>query len=162
VYSLPVLPETMRVDLTRIVIKGKKLDPETGNVEPDAVICEYPGVTAIVKPLDLETSSRWNDEFPGAGHRAWAATKLVKDHLIGFDGLTMKDGDADVPFDIKDERHFRSLPMDMRSGIFISLRDRASVSEETEKNSESPSGSDGTNTSAISFAEPVASPPATG
>lgn len=161
-YSLPVLPDTMRVDLTRVVIKGKKIDPETGGIEPDVVICEYPGVTAIVKPLDLEASSKWNDEFPGAGHRAWAATKLVKDHLLGFDGLTMKDGEADAPFDIANERHFRSLPIDMRTGIFISLRDRASVSEETEKNSESPSGSGGMSTSANSPAEDVASPPATG
>jgi len=160
-YSLPILPDTMRVDLTRIVVRGKKIDPTTGAIESDAVICEYPGVVAIVRPLDLEASSRWTDEFPGADHRAWAATKLVKDQLVGFDGLTMKEGETDVEYNPKNERHFRSLPMDMRSGIFISLRDRASVSEETEKNSESPSGLDGTNTSATSVAEGAASPPAT-
>jgi len=158
-YSLPILPDTMRVDLTRVVLKGK---PETsGQTAPERVVCEYPGVIAIVKPLDLEASSRWTDEFPGDDHRAWGATKLVKDHLIGFDGLTMKDGDTDVPFDPANERHFRSLPMDMRSGIFIALRDRASIDEGTEKNSESPSASDGMSASATSVVEDVVNPPAT-
>ena len=142
----------MRVDLTRITLKANAA----------VAICEYPGVVAIVKPLDLEASSRWSDEFPDADHRAWAATKLVKDHLVGFDGLMMQDeAGTEVAFDVANEKHFRSLPMDIRSGIFISLRDRASISEETEKNSESPSASDGTNASATSVAKDVASQPAT-
>ena len=154
-YSLPILPDTMRVDLTRITLKA------TADSATPPVICEYPGVVAIVRPLDLEASSRWTDEFPGVDHRAWAATKLVKDHLTGFDGLTMKDGDADVPFDPANEKHFRSLPMDMRSGIFIALRDRASIDEGTEKNSESPSALDGMTASGISPAADAASAPAT-
>lgn len=158
-YSLPILPDTMRVDLSRIALKAKA---EGAEAEGEAVICEYPGVVAIVRPLDLEASSRWSDEFPNADHRAWAATKLVKDHLVSFEGLSCKDGDDDVPFDVKNERHFRSLPMDMRSGIFIALRDRASIDEETEKNSDLPSVSGGTSGTGITTAEQQVQPLANG
>lgn len=129
---LPILPDKLRVPLDKIVSDG-------------VVICSYPGVVAVVRPMDLEVMSRWNDAFPGEKGRSTAATTLVFDQLDAIEGLLMDDGQGNrVAFDATNPIHRRSLPMDMRSGIFLTLKNRGTVSEAQEKNSDSPSGSGGT------------------
>src|SRR3954468_3761897 len=105
---LPILPDVMRIALDRVV-------------SDDVVICTYPGVVAVVRPMDLEVMSRWNDAFPKETGRSLAATTLVFDQLVAIEGLEMKDeatGQA-APFDPANAIHKRSIPMDMRSGIFL-------------------------------------------
>jgi hypothetical protein len=148
-FTLPILPDELRIPLDTIEIDG-------------VVVGEYPGVTAIVKPFDIVSASKWNDAFPGATRRSEAATQLVFDQLIRIEGLEMKgkDGKAE-DFDPKNAFHRMSLPMAMRSAIYLALRTRATLPGEAEKNSDSPSDSDGTSGSASSPAEAVASGSAT-
>jgi hypothetical protein len=131
--------------------------------EEGTVICSYPGVVAIVRPMDLEVMSRWNDAFPKATGRSLAATTLVFDQLLGIEGLSMKDEATKtlVPFDATNAVHKRSIPMDMRSGIFLALKKRGTVSDAQESKSGSPSDSGGTSGSESSPAVGAASASAT-
>lgn len=131
------------------------------------ITIEYPGVTAVVAPLGLEETSRWNDAFPLdiAGNRSMpsqAATSLVLQQLIRIEGLTMKDADGnDQPFDAKNPVHVRSIPMDMRSAIYLALLRRADLAGDTEKNSGSPSVSGGTSDGSDTPAQTAADKPET-
>lgn len=138
-FALPILPDEMRVPLDRYI-------------SGDTVICEYPGVTAVVRPLDLVEQSKWTDAFPDPNaERSLAATTLALNHLLGLEGLKMQGPNGElVPYDPANHTHRRSIRMDMRSALFLALRGRASVSGVLEKNSDSPSDSDGTNDTATS------------
>lgn len=134
--TLPVLPEELRVDLTKVEAPDENGKPLT--------LCEYPGVVAYVRPLDLESASRWRDQFPNDRARAVAATQLVHDQLIRIEGLLMADDAGNtVPFDKANDRHWRSLPMDIRSVLYLKIGERATIAETEQKNSDSPSGSGG-------------------
>lgn len=147
--TLPILPDELRVPLDKIEIDG-------------VVVGEYPGAVAVARPFDLIEASKWNDAFPGATSRSLAATTLVFDQLIRIEGLEMqgKDG-APVPFDPSNPAHKKSLPMAIRSAIYLALRTRATLPGEAEKNSDSPSGSGGTVGSESSPVAAVASAPGT-
>lgn len=147
--TLPILPDELRVPLDKIEIDG-------------VVVGEYPGATAVVRPFDLFEASKWNDAFPGASARSVAATTLVFDQLIRIEGLEMKGKDSEpAPFDPKNAVHKKSLPMAIRSAIYLALRTRATLPGEAEKNSDSPSASDGTSGTSSSPAEGAPSGSAT-
>lgn len=157
-FTLPILPEEIRIPLDRYEVEG-----EDG--KSPVVICEYPGVTAYARPFDLETASRYNDEVFGddAAGRSLAATLVVFRNVTRIDGFGMQDPETGkvVPFDASNTAHKRSIPMKMRDAIYLAIRKRAELPAVTEKNSVSPSVSGGTTSSVASSAEPVANEPAT-
>ena len=128
--TLPILPPELSLPLGKFTVDGD-------------VICNYEGVVAVVRPLDVMTSSMWADRFPEE-KRAEAATTLVFEQLIRIEGLNMALGGHDPePFDVANVLHRNSIPMDMRSAIYLALRKRATVGIELEKNSDLPSVSGG-------------------
>ena len=94
----------------------------------------FAGVVAIVRPLDVEDSSRWTDAFPDEKARNLAATQLVKQQLIRIEGLEMKHGDSSVPYDHTNPSHWRSLPLAMRNPIYAGIMANVSISGDQEKN----------------------------
>jgi hypothetical protein len=154
-FTLPILPEELRVDLTKVEMPDEKGNPVT--------LCKYPGVVAYVQPLDLVAGDQWREEFPpekrGAnGANQVAMTALVRSQLRRIEGLEMKDADgARIPFDVSKPRHFESLPPDMRNVLYIKIIDRATLSETDQKNSDSPSDSGGTRAMEASPVEGVTS-----
>jgi hypothetical protein len=123
----------------------------------------FKGVVAVVRPLDVIDASKWRDAFPAeSSGRNIAATELVRAQLIRIDGMVMKAADGSkVPYDHSNPHHFRSIGVVMRNAIYNGLMDRVSVSEEQEKNSDSPSVSGGTSGTESSPAAAAASAPAT-
>ncbi len=114
-----------------------------------------PGVVAVVRPLDVEEAARWHDAFGNEMH--FGSTACVKQQLIRLEGLTMyNEAGNEVPFSMKDELHFRSLPAELVTYVFTRLYERTRLQENAEKNSDSPSVSGGTSSSAVSPAAPAA------
>ena len=130
-FRLTVLPETIRIDC------GAYAEDDTPDVHP------FAGLTAIVKPLDIETWADWSDAFPSEDQRRKAATVLAKQQLVGIEGVTPEQGG---PYD--HAKHFRGLPLTLVLYIYAQLVQRATLTGVQEKNSGSPSGSDGTNNGA--------------
>jgi hypothetical protein len=82
--------------------------------------------------------------------------------LIRIDGMEMKAADGTkVLYDHSNPKHFRSIGVVMRNAIYNGLMERVNVSEEQEKNSDSPSVSGGTSGTESSPAAAAASEPAT-
>jgi len=130
-FRLTILPETVRFDLSSYA------EDETPDVHP------YAGLTAVCKPLDVETWATWCDAWPTEETRRAAATVLVKQQLVTIDGIDAEHGG---PYD--HAKHFRSLPPLLVLLIYSRLSDRSGLTKEQEKNSDSPSGSDGPTSSA--------------
>ncbi|MFL5481136.1 MAG: hypothetical protein ACJ8AK_03020 [Gemmatimonadaceae bacterium] len=104
----------------------------------------FPGVVAVVRPLDIVDASKWRDAFPTDDAKNAAATELVRAQLVRIEGMQMRQkGSSPVPYDHSDPRHFRSIPPGIRNAIYNGLMSEVNVSGEQEKNSEPPSGSDG-------------------
>ncbi len=121
-FTVEILPDEMRIPLDKYEVEG-------------VVICECPGVVAVVQPLDLIVASKWNDAWPTDQGRSFAITTLVFDQLIRIEGLEMVDGSgAAIPFDKTNPVHRRSLPMRIRTAIYSALRNRAELTGEQEKN----------------------------
>jgi hypothetical protein len=138
---LPVLPDELRIPLDK---------------------AGYEGVVAVVKPLDVETQSKWHDAFPGENKDSESATALVKQQLVQLEGLNLRDSaGAITPYNHADPLHWRSVPMRMRTAIYLKLMERATVGEELEKNSDLPSGSGGTSGTESSAAEAAVAKPGT-
>jgi len=74
--------------------------------------------------------------------------------------MTNPDGTT-VPFDASNIIHKRSLPMGMRTGIFLALKQRAELSESQDSKYASPSVSGGTSDTGSSPAAGAASESAT-
>lgn len=110
---------------------------------------DWAGLVAVVRPLDTQELGTWADDFPTAEKMRTAAIAIVRQQLIRIDALRI-GADPGVPFDPKIELHFRSTFSAGRSGanaisiIYKALLDRSKIDEGTEKNSASPSASDGT------------------
>jgi hypothetical protein len=141
-FRLPILPTELRIDLTKVESPDAAGRPVT--------LCQYPGVVAYVQPLDLESGDRWREEYPPEkrGAAQSAMTGLVRMQLRRIEGLEMEDAEGNkVPFDVNDPRHFQSLPPDLRNVLYIRIIDRATLSETDQKNSGSPSDSDGMSSS---------------
>ena len=121
----------------------------------------FSGVVAVVRPLDVIDASKWRDAFPAeSGGRNTAANELVRAQVIRIDGMVMKAADGRLaPYDPKNPQHFRSMGVAMRNAIYSGLMERANVSEEQEKNSDSPSGSGGTSGTESSPAAAAANEP---
>lgn len=130
-FRLTVLPETIRIDC------GAYAEDETPDVHP------FAGLVAIAKPLDIETWADWSDAFPSDDRRRKAMAVLVKQQLVAIEGVTPEQGG---PYD--HAQHFRGLPLTLVAFIYARLVDRATLTGGQEKNSGSPSGSDGTNNGA--------------
>jgi hypothetical protein len=140
-FTLSILPNEMKIPL-------------------DDAGC--PGATAIARPIDIIDASQWRDAFPSDKARNAAATELVRAQLLRIEGLQMRGADQSVAaYDHSNTQHFRSLPADVRTAIYNALMARVNVSGEQEKNSDSPSVSDGTASSESSPAAPAASEPET-
>ena len=127
-----LLPESVRIDLTPV----------------DAA--QWAGLTAIVRPMDVEEFMRWLDAYPGDDTARQAATVLVRKQLLGVEGVDMEG----VPFDPTNAAHFHALFSTTRKGpgavlfIYNAIMSRAQIDGGTEKNSDSPSGLDTTSSSA--------------
>lgn len=161
-FRLPILPAELRIPLDRLTTTVEVPADDGAPSTREIVTGEFPGVVAVVRPLGLEEESQWHDAFPGADHRSQAATSLVFQQLVRIDGLEMATPDGGAgPFDPTNADHRRSLPMAIRSAIYLALVSRAAVGAVLEKNSDSPSGSDGTSDTASSSADGAASASAT-
>jgi len=66
------LPETIRIDLSSI----------------DAVL--WGGITAVMRPLDVEEFMRWVDAFPGQDTAHEAAGVLIKQQLVTIEGVDLR------------------------------------------------------------------------
>jgi hypothetical protein len=127
----------------RIAILPKEIAVSLSAVEPTA---EWAGLTAFVRPLDVEELAEWQDGFPKGINAASLA--LVRRQLVRIEGVTV--GEGDEPFDLKNPVHFSALFSVFRGGqkalgtIFEALIARTKLDEGAEKNSGSPSASDGT------------------
>ncbi|MDQ6770534.1 MAG: hypothetical protein M3Z54_11170 [Gemmatimonadota bacterium] len=139
----------------------------TQSILPDEIVIPldaagFKGVAAVARPLDVIDASKWRDAFPTEAGRNIAATELVRAQLIRIEGMVMKAADGStVSYDHTNPKHFRSIGVAMRNAIYNGLMERASVSEEQEKNSDSPSVSGGTSGTESSPAAAAASEPAT-
>jgi len=130
-FRLTVLPDVVRFDL------GTYAEDETPDVHP------FEGLTAVCKPLDTETWAAWCDAWPTDETQRKAMTVLVKQQLVTIEGIDAAHGG---PYD--HAKHFRALPISLVGAIYKQLWDRSTLSEQQEKNSDSPSGSDGPTPSA--------------
>lgn len=133
--TLSALPDELRIPLDRVEIDG--LDGKK------VVLCEYPGVVAVVRPPDLIEKSRWNDAFPNEKLRSEASTRLVLDQLLRIEGFGIRVNGTDEPFDVKNPIHQRSIPFEMRNGILFNLRTRMDVSEAQSGTGSSPASTTG-------------------
>jgi hypothetical protein len=131
----------------RIAILPKEIAVDLSAVEPTA---EWAGLTAFVRPLDTEELAEWQDGFAGGPNKA--ALELVRRQLLRVEGATF--GEDGAALDVRDAVQFKSLFQVARNGpaavgaIFKALIARTTVDAVTEKNSGSPSASDGTAPSA--------------
>lgn len=160
-FTLPILPDELRIPLDRLTTTVEIPNGEAGTLSKTIVVGEFPGCVAVARPLGLEEQSKWHDAFPGQDHQSQAATALVFQQLLRIEGLAMKSSSGAEAFDPANPAHRRSLPMAIRSEVYNKLFERGSVGEELEKNSDSPSASDGTRSGAEPSADGVASGNAT-
>lgn len=139
-FTLPILQDELRVELP----------------------APFKGVVAVVRPFDVIEGSKWADTFRGQIGTNLARATAIKDQLIRIEGLVMEEpGGAKVPYDHSNPKHWASLPQKMFAPIYDALLARATVSDDAEKKSESPSASDGTGSMESSPAESAVSEPET-
>jgi len=130
------------------------------------------GVVATLRPFDPDGLAEWQDRFPKALdknaegddiHRNVAAWTCVRERLVAIKGVEMDDTNdegeviSSSSFDVNNDRHMASLPVMWINAMYLGLLERATLTRKQEKNSDSPSGSDGTTTTEISPVATVSS-----
>jgi len=123
------------------------------------------GVVATMRPFDPDGLAEWQDRFPKALdkdaegddiRRNVAGWTCVRERLVALKGVEMEDvnDEGDVvsasTFDVNNPRHMASLPVQWVNTMYLGLLDRATLTRKQEKNSGSPSGSDGTSITELS------------
>lgn len=105
---------------------------------------ELPGAVAIARPMDVVAKARWNDYRATHGPIESAAV-AVRPQILRVEGLTVQaaPGAPPVPFDPTDDRHWAAFPVAAIDRIFGAIFQRTVLTEDAEKNSASPSASDG-------------------
>jgi hypothetical protein len=168
-FTLPILPPSIRVPLNPYEVTIEREVPgENGAPASKITVVEplfnFTGCTAVLRPLSLEQDANWRDRYPLVdGKRTYEAQNaLVKQQLLGIEGYgyAFPDGHTEA-FDAKNEAHFQSMPQVLRGALYMTIRERAELSENTSGNSDSPSGSGGTSNTAASSAEAAQSESAT-
>ena len=132
--------------------------PEEVSLPLDSV--GLPGVVARYRPCDAEEIALWVGAFTDKPDQA-PVIVLVKRQLIALDGLAVKVGGTDALFDVKNPLHFRALKTKHVKAIYDAIMERTALTEEQEKNSDSPSALEITPSTASSLADGVASDDAT-
>jgi len=122
----------------------------------------FAGVVAVIRPIDVVDASKWRDAFPTDNARNAASTELVRQQLIRIENFALRAPDGStVPYDHSNVKHFRSIPLTMRTAIYVGLMENVSISGDQEVKSDSPSDSGGTSGMESSPAEAAASEPGT-
>lgn len=116
---------------------------------------KLPGCTALLRPMDVEDKARLSDDAIGGVGNLAVMTRAVKRALITIDGLEVVEpapkGEKErkpVRFNPRNETHWRGFPFEAVEVLFGRLTERTELTEEQEKNSDSPSGSGGTSAGA--------------
>ncbi|HEX5437153.1 MAG TPA: hypothetical protein VFW98_08335 [Gemmatimonadaceae bacterium] len=110
---LPILPDTLRIPCGEA----------------------YPGLIAVVRPMDLEDKARWFDATAGEVGSSLAAVEAVRRQLVTIEGLAVEAADGTtVSFDATNHAHFRALPMALITPIFTALIERTALHEDHRKN----------------------------